>query len=45
LSWSQLLAGSALHAAVLAGPAGSTFVAASTVQAPPMAGQRGHGPV
>ena len=45
LSWRQLLAGSALHAAVLAGPAGSSFVGASTVQAPPMAGPPGHGPV
>ena len=43
LSWPQLLAGSALHSAVLAGPSGSSFVGASTVQAPPMAGPRGHG--
>jgi len=45
LSWSQLLAGSALHAAVLAGPAGSSFIGASTVRAPAMVGRRGHGPV
>jgi lipoprotein-anchoring transpeptidase ErfK/SrfK len=42
LSWNQLMAGSALHAAVFAGPNGSSFVDASTVQAPPMAEHRGH---
>lgn len=42
LSWSQLLRGSALHDAVLAGPTGSSFVNADTVQAPPMMGPRGH---
>ncbi len=31
LTWPQLLAGSALHAAVQTGPAGSTFVTASSV--------------
>jgi lipoprotein-anchoring transpeptidase ErfK/SrfK len=42
LSWNQLLAGSALHAAVFAGPNGSSFVNASTLQTPPMLGHRGH---
>jgi lipoprotein-anchoring transpeptidase ErfK/SrfK len=42
LSWNQLLAGSALHAAVFAGPSGSSFVDASTVQTPAMAGHQGH---
>jgi len=42
LSWNQLLGGSALHAAVFAGPDGSSFVDASTVQAPPKAGTNGH---
>jgi lipoprotein-anchoring transpeptidase ErfK/SrfK len=42
LSWNQLLGGSALHAAVFAGPDGSSFVSASTVQTPPMLGHRGH---
>ena len=31
LSWNQLLAGSALHEAVVAGPQGSTFVQPSTL--------------
>jgi len=42
LSWNQLLDGSALHAAVLAGPTGSSFVDASTVQTPPRVGPPGH---
>jgi lipoprotein-anchoring transpeptidase ErfK/SrfK len=42
LTWNQLLAGSALHAAVFAGPDGSSFVNASTVQTPPMQGHPGH---
>jgi hypothetical protein len=33
LSWSQLLKGSALHQAVQAGPAGSTFIDPSTLPA------------
>jgi lipoprotein-anchoring transpeptidase ErfK/SrfK len=42
LSWNQLLNGSALHSAVLAGPNGSSFVDASTVEAPQTMGPRGH---
>jgi lipoprotein-anchoring transpeptidase ErfK/SrfK len=42
LSWNQLLGGSALHAAVFAGPNGSSLVPASTVQTPLMSGHRGH---
>ena len=34
LSWSQVLKGSALHKAVLAGPNGSSFVDAATLSAP-----------
>ncbi|HEX9064881.1 MAG TPA: Ig-like domain-containing protein [Streptosporangiaceae bacterium] len=43
LSWRNYLRGSALHAAVVAGPTGSTFVDASTVVPPAMVGPRGHG--
>jgi lipoprotein-anchoring transpeptidase ErfK/SrfK len=42
LTWNQLLNGSALHSAVLAGPSGSSFVDASTVEAPQTMGPRGH---
>lgn len=43
LSWRNYLRGSALHEAVVAGPTGSSFVAASTVVAPSVVGPRGHG--
>jgi lipoprotein-anchoring transpeptidase ErfK/SrfK len=42
LSWNQWLTGSALHSAVIAGPTGSTFVDASSVQEPERLGYRGH---
>ena len=42
LPWRKYLAGSALHEAVLAGPKGSTFVSARTVEGPAMTGPRGH---
>ena len=42
LPWRQYVRGSALHAAVVAGPSGSSFVDASTVVAPAVVGQRGH---
>ena len=42
LPWRQYLRGSALHEAVVAGPGGSSFVDASTVEAPAVVGPRGH---
>jgi len=43
LPWRKYVRGSALHEAVIAGPKGSTFVDASTVEPPAMTGPRGHG--
>jgi lipoprotein-anchoring transpeptidase ErfK/SrfK len=43
LPFSKYASGSALHQAVVAGPHGSTFVDASTVEAPAAVGPRGHG--
>jgi lipoprotein-anchoring transpeptidase ErfK/SrfK len=43
LPFKKYLRGSALHQAVVAGPDGSTFVDASTVEAPSAVGPRGHG--
>ncbi|HEX9034092.1 MAG TPA: Ig-like domain-containing protein [Streptosporangiaceae bacterium] len=42
LSWRQLMRGSALHDAVVAGPAGSVFVAAAAMLPPAVTGPRGH---
>jgi lipoprotein-anchoring transpeptidase ErfK/SrfK len=42
LSWHKYLSGSALGDAVVAGPHGSTFVNASTVEPPAVVGPRGH---
>ncbi len=42
LSWPRYVRGSALHEAVIAGPNGSRFVSPSTLEAPAMAGPRGH---
>ena len=42
LPWRKYVGGSALHEAVVAGPQGSSFVAASAVEAPAMVGPRGH---
>ncbi len=43
LPWRKYVAGSALHEAVVAGPKGSTFVAASAIEGPATVGPRGHG--
>ncbi len=43
LPFRKYVQGSALHQAVVAGPNGSAFVDASTVEAPAMTGPRGHG--
>ncbi len=43
LPFRKYVRGSALHQAVVAGPKGSTFVDASTVEAPSVVGPRGHG--
>jgi len=42
LPWRQYVRGSALHEAVVTGPDGSSFVSASTVEAPAVVGPRGH---
>lgn len=43
LPFRKYVRGSALHDAVVAGPHGSTFVSASTVEGPAVVGPRGHG--
>ena len=43
LPFDKYVRGSALHQAVVAGPDGSTFIDASTVETPAVVGPRGHG--